>query len=480
MEDETEVSDVKGIKDMKEEEVLEKDGVGLTMGSEASQVRKQLLSTSSPEGIQVAAQITPTRLANLLIRKGPLPIRHITSQLALEVQGFEMLSLSKQRRLIMAAMEQRDPENNVVFEKIGWGQWAVRHIDSDYIVTEGTEGIEDGNKKQINVHQLRNQTGVKLGWSKKQGQQENSRRTSISNKHSNLHNLKVPNEHLNSDSNAIELDSESEYGLSGIEDGDEDNNEAVEEEDEESHEGDEDELFAFDDDEDTKRVGRSTRSPPIKFANRVPLRFNSPPAHSSSHRSSWSHTHNSFISKSSHPRSLLHRSRSRLDSLENLDNYIFSSSRNSNLSVNSPTQTNSGLPVASWHSASAPIHSTDFLNSFSKNISAAGRRKSSFNESHLRSTLLPFLQSPHPNNTSGDSYPLGASGNGKPYANISDTDEEDWAAIGAESLRSKSKSSLPPEKAASATKGSDDESHRRKDQNDESAAAHALVNLMSV
>lgn len=465
---------------MKEEEAPEKEGTGLTMGPEAGQVRKQLLSTSSREGMQVAAQITPTRLANLLIRKGPLPIRHITSQLALEVQGFEMLSLSKQRRLIMAAMEQRDPENKVVFEKIGWGQWAVRHIDSDYIVTEGTEGVEEGNKKQINVHQLRNQTGVKLGWSKKQGQQENSRRTSISNKHSNLHNFTVPNEHLNSDSNAIELDSESEYGLSGVEDGDEDN-EAVEEEDEEAGEGDEDgdELFAFDDDEDAKRVGRTARSPPIKFANRVPLRFNSPPANSSRQRSSWSHTHNSFISKSSHPRNLLHRSRSRLDSLENLDNYIFSSSRNSNLSVNSPPQTNSALPVASWHSASAPIHSTDFLN-FSKNISASGRRKSSFNESHLRSTLLPFLQSPHLNNTSGDSYSLGGSGPGKPYANISDTDEEDWAAIGAESLRSKSKSNLPPGKSASVTRDPDDESHRTKDQNDESAAAHALVNLMSV
>ena len=103
--------------------------------------KKHLLSTSSREGIQVASKITPTRLANLLIRKGPLPIRHITSQLSIEVHGFEMLSLSKQRRLIMAAMEQVDPENNVVFEKIGWGQWAVRKVDSDYIVTEGTEKL---------------------------------------------------------------------------------------------------------------------------------------------------------------------------------------------------------------------------------------------------------------------------------------------------------------------------------------------------
>ena len=34
-----------------------------------------------------------------------------------EVPSFELLSLSKQRRLIMAAMEQTDTVNNVVFEK---------------------------------------------------------------------------------------------------------------------------------------------------------------------------------------------------------------------------------------------------------------------------------------------------------------------------------------------------------------------------
>lgn len=75
-------------------------------------------------------------------------------------------------------MEQTDTVNNVVFEKIGWGQWAVRKIDSDYIVTEGTEkssnantsgssGNGSANEKLINVNDLRNQLNLKLGWSKK-------------------------------------------------------------------------------------------------------------------------------------------------------------------------------------------------------------------------------------------------------------------------------------------------------------------------
>ena len=120
------------------------------------------LSTSSPEAIKVAAEITPTRLANLLIKKGPLPIRLITAQLAVEVPGFDLLSLSKQRRLIMAAMEAGDTENNVVFEKIGWGQWAVRRKDSDYIVTEGS--VDGSDKTRVSVHELKEK--AKLGWLK--------------------------------------------------------------------------------------------------------------------------------------------------------------------------------------------------------------------------------------------------------------------------------------------------------------------------
>lgn len=397
--------------------------------------KKKLLSTSSPEGLLVAARITPTRIANLLIRKGPLPIRHITGQLSLEVQGFEMLSLSKQRRLIMAAMEQIDPENNVLFEKIGWGQWAVRKVDSDYIVTEGTEGnlmlqqqIKDdeannSNKKLLSVHDLRNQTGVKLGWTKKQqpiqaqpNQQQQQqqqvsphlmsppstmnmhppilppishrrkllgglgllpgvaaalRRESISASKQNLHNIKLPNEQTDSASisTAIESDLEDDYALA--DEMDNSDSETDIESDEVITEG---AMFSFDDDETAGSMNSSTiskfkqippiaggrrrssmKSPPpsvpIKFANRVPLKVSPPPGTpratgdngniggSTGRRKSSSSTPGvSKYSYNQRHQNLFNRSR--LNSLENLDNYIVSSAKNSGTSLSSPHHLN--------------------------------------------------------------------------------------------------------------------------------------------
>lgn len=87
-----------------------------------------LISTSSPEGIAAAAQITPARIAHILLAEGPLPIRHLTAQLITQVPAFGHLSLSKQRRLIMAALEAGDPVMNCVFDKIGWGQWEAHVV----------------------------------------------------------------------------------------------------------------------------------------------------------------------------------------------------------------------------------------------------------------------------------------------------------------------------------------------------------------
>ncbi|EGW32846.1 uncharacterized protein SPAPADRAFT_60188 [Spathaspora passalidarum NRRL Y-27907] len=385
--------------------------------SPPSKSKKILLSTSSPEGIQVASKITPTRLANLLIRKGPLPIRHITSQLALEVPSFDLLSLSKQRRLIMAAMEQTDLVNNVVFEKIGWGQWAVRKVDSDYIVTEGTEAgnythpTEDTDRKMINVNDLRNQTNLKLGWSKKKKKKQSTkpdpRRESITNHTRNLHDLKIPTEPL--DSNAIESDSEDEYALSDHIDEDL----SSEEEEEEEEEEDED-VFTFED-ESTTTTNKFKPSPPIKFAKRVPIKFSPPPdgTSSSSRRKSSSSqpSTSAAISKPTYRHQIFPRSR--LSSLENLDNYIVSSAKNSTVSINSPPTAAAPIPAISFsYSGSNSVLSASPANSWTSGgpspsgnyihhqsmdtispergngSTATNRRKSSFNESHVRSTLI--------------------------------------------------------------------------------------------
>ena len=489
-------------------------------------LKKSLLSTSSPEGIQIASKITPTRLANLLIRKGPLPIRHITSQLALEVSGFDSLSLSKQRRLIMAAMEQVDKDNNVVFEKIGWGQWAVRKVDSDYIVTEGTESTmnpeenangnnkpsttnsisstkntpnDKGNAKNsvgkddinptpigepINVKELRNQPNLRLGWSKKKDQ-KTGRRKSITNNKSNLHNVKVPNEKLSS--SAIASDSEDD----GSEDDDDDDNAGLEDVDEDEDDDDDDddddsesdddmdeELFKFDHDIETKKS-----SPPIKFANRVPLKLSPPPGPGSNSRRKSSSSHSVNKNTNYNPRHQIFN-RSRLNSLDNLDNYIISSAKNSNGSFGSPPPpppnaalaAMSGSPLSSWNSSNY-IHNNMSKSPDSGSLLAtmnsmnSNRRKSSFNESNIRSTLsssLPKANPPHSHIDSTSSLTHTEDhfkSNDDKDDGMSETDEEDWATIGAESLRRKESTNR----------------NSLKDDKDETRqAAFALVDLMSV
>lgn len=408
---------------------------------------KTMLSTSSAEGIQVASQITSTRLANLLIRHGPMPIRHITAQLSIEVPGFELLSLSKQRRLIMAAMELKDETNDVVFEKIGWGQWAVRHDGSDYIVTEGTETAAAGSgmpeKSMLSVQDLRSQTGLKLGWTKKQS----NRRESITNTKSNLHNVKVPSETISA-SSAIESDSEDE---------------PMDEADDESDSSSEsdNELFVLDNDFGTKK-----RSPPIKFADRVPLKVMSPPPGTANRRKSSSAANPNSVHK--HRHAIFNRSR--LNSIENLDNYILSSGKNSTHSFNSPPPL-SASPINSLGLSIAHHTMNTSPESIEAAFSAAGRRKSSFNESHLRSTLsssVPMslhtpetVRKPYQNRSLANSATrLQPVSNPVNSGEQSDTDEEDWATIGAESLRK-------PNGSAKNTVS-------------ETLAATALVDLMSV
>ena len=443
-----------------------------------SEAKKTLLSTSSPEGIQVASKITPTRLANLLIRKGPLPIRHITSQLALEVPSFELLSLSKQRRLIMAAMEQTDTVNNVVFEKIGWGQWAVRKIDSDYIVTEGTEkssnsntsggsGGGSANEKLINVNDLRNQLNLKLGWSKKKklasagvGSGLNSRRESITNHVKSLHNIKLPNESID---NAIASESSDED--------DDDDQEEIDDYALSDTESSDEEMFAFDEknrassnvNNPITAISEHTVSgtPPIKFARRVPIKISPPPeagainnGSSASRRRKSSSSVSNSITKPY--RQHLFNTRSRLNSIENLDNYIVSSAKNSSVLISSPP------PPISF--SSSPATSVAYEEHYNLNQQQLllfqqklqqqqqqqknQRRKSSFNESHVRSTLSNVK-------TSSD-----------------DTDEEDWAAMGPESLRNNRKNSIPAALRNDIDSSGVDE--------EEKSAAFALVDLMSV
>lgn len=77
--------------------------------------------------------ITPAMLAkchlpDILLQQGPLAIRHIMGYLTTSVPGFSRIPPAKARRLVVTALESRGSEDDdVVFEKIGWGRWDARH-----------------------------------------------------------------------------------------------------------------------------------------------------------------------------------------------------------------------------------------------------------------------------------------------------------------------------------------------------------------
>lgn len=155
---------------------------------------KVLVSTSSPEGIAAANEITPNRIANILLKEGPLPIRHLTGHLIQQVPTFGSLSLSKQRRLIMSALESGDIELSAIFEKIGWGQWEARKVDMDIVKARIAKG-ELLNKQQNQAEELSpNSTSndARVFRKRKSAPSASVRRESITNPHTE-HNFKMPN-----------------------------------------------------------------------------------------------------------------------------------------------------------------------------------------------------------------------------------------------------------------------------------------------
>lgn len=167
---------------------------------------KTLLSTSSPEGIAAANEITPNRIANILIKEGPLPIRHLTAHLTQQVPAFGNLSLSKQRRLIMASLESGDIVTGCVFEKIGWGQWEAKLVGKDAVKVKienhnnqlnilnnnnGSNG-NNGNNNDTSYNNISDQSFINPRNQVERNVSDNIRRGSITNSAINDHNIKLP------------------------------------------------------------------------------------------------------------------------------------------------------------------------------------------------------------------------------------------------------------------------------------------------
>lgn len=96
---------------------------------------------------EAAGTITPGLLAkyhipDILLRHGPLAIRHLTAHLISSIPGFSSIPPAKQRRLVVGALEGRGGGGvmdgkvgagvgervggDVIFEKVGWGRWDAR------------------------------------------------------------------------------------------------------------------------------------------------------------------------------------------------------------------------------------------------------------------------------------------------------------------------------------------------------------------
>ncbi|PWW73557.1 hypothetical protein C7212DRAFT_217815, partial [Tuber magnatum] len=95
---------------------------------------------------ETTGAITPALLAKyhlpeILLKHGPLAIRHLTAHLISAIPGFSSIPPAKQRRLVVGALEGRGGvsgsegeaggvNGEVVFEKVGWGRWDAR-VKSD-------------------------------------------------------------------------------------------------------------------------------------------------------------------------------------------------------------------------------------------------------------------------------------------------------------------------------------------------------------
>ena len=112
-------------------------------------IEQKSIETAHLKDEDISVVIKPAQLSKLLREHGPLAMRHITNLLIQEVPEFNHVSPSKQRRLIMQAMEQGDKEHQVLFEKVGWGLWQIEPIDPHVAFEEQRVLMNNLNKRRM-------------------------------------------------------------------------------------------------------------------------------------------------------------------------------------------------------------------------------------------------------------------------------------------------------------------------------------------
>ncbi|AQZ15871.1 STB3 (YDR169C) [Zygosaccharomyces parabailii] len=388
------------------------------------------ISTSSPAGLAAAQMVTPSKLSSLLLEKGPLAIRHITQTLGAEIPSFKDLSSSKQRRLIMSAMESGDQQRSVVFEKIGWGQWSAKLVTPESFAQER----EATNVANAKVKDIVSQESQRRRSSSSHG----TRKPQLHSKKSSVLAAPAvtapspPPDHpqpagdvLYIDENALASDDDDDENLEDR-DGQFLRSNLKKEEVGEDDEEDEDEDDEEEDDENDGPYSFRRRKSSVVWAE---------------HQEDVEHE---LLARRVRP---FLKNRSRRSSSK-LRTSVSKPTSSLHLDLPQPQQGQQAqqhsLPL-SRHNSNHKIDLEQLTNSISEPTSRRESRVSFSKESSIRSTLFPhksYLWSSNSTRPQEQKRKAGHRktrlGTGEHY---SDTDEEDWATIGAASLRN---NSVPP------------------------------------
>lgn len=426
----------------------------VTDTSESFENGNKPLPITSMEAQNAVQMVTPGRISKILDTNGPLAIRFITQTLSGEIPFFKNLSTSKQRRLIMNVMETGYEEESIIFEKIGWGLWTIKRVEPMNFVQER----EKTNKLNAKVRDNSNNPNLsdtkrKLSNGKKSSQVEKpavplSPRMRSQNSHSVVY----------IDENVLQTDEE--------------DNDIFSEEDENDHSRvkNESEDFVH---EMVKPNGTFSFSRRRKSS--VVYDDSSPEA-----------LEQEILAQKIRP---ILKNRSRRSSSKGR-----ASLNNNNIALNVKHADTSGIPplpkllyvpddsnnLIRRSSVSGPTTETKSgRNSFSEDVSRrSSSRLSVSKESGIRSTLYHVLNDASAHESNNSNVSLGKSSLGifqsldtpmieqrdqiiaaantpVPMNNPtvlesphSDTDEEDWANIGAESLRTMSDDKIKKENSA--------------------------------
>lgn len=403
------------------------------------------ISTSSPAGLAAAQMVTPSKLSNLLLEKGPLAIRHITQNLSNEIPSFKDLSSSKQRRLIMSAMEIGDQEQSVVFAKIGWGQWSAKPVARESFLQER----EATNVANAKVKDIVSQESQRRRSSSSHGTkmpQLNSRKSSalsglaLTAASSSPPTVVPENGRIKQESPAGQIPAEesgfqvpegtSQRGILYIDEN------ALASDDDDEEEGEQED--AIEDDDNDEEEGDDEDGVSLKHTLKEedgetdPFSFRR-------RKSSVVWTDNT--SEGMEQELLARRVQPFLQNRR-------SSSKARNPSVSKPSIHLDFQPppqqLRSRHNSNHMIDLEQITDSITEPTSRRESRVSFSRESSIRSTLLPYKSyrwssSRQEKRRAHRGIPRdGANSSERAY---SDTDEEDWASIGAASLRN---NSVPP------------------------------------